>query len=91
MAVVKPLEFHLPDLVIQNIIRILPAKSAVRMSFLAKQWDHAWCLCSILDFDEGSDDENLDHDQHKKFINILKKCLELFEKDKQRKDTLDKT
>ncbi|KAM1822161.1 hypothetical protein ACFX1X_024606 [Malus domestica] len=90
MAVVMPLEFHLPDLVIQNIIRILPAKTAVRMSFLSKQWDRAWCLCSILDFDEGSDDENLDHDQHRKFINILKKYLELFVKDEQKKHTLDK-
>ncbi|CAN6574094.1 unnamed protein product [Malus baccata var. baccata] len=78
----QPLGFHLPDLVIQNIIQVLPAKAA--------QWDLVWCSGSILDFDEGRDDENLDHDQHRKFINILKKCLKLFEKDEQRKDTLDK-
>ncbi|XP_021826613.1 F-box/FBD/LRR-repeat protein At2g04230-like [Prunus avium] len=48
----------LPDLVIDQILRSLPTKAAVRMSFLSKQWEGVWSLLPSLDFDEGG---NPDH------------------------------
>ncbi|KAK9907063.1 hypothetical protein M0R45_002479 [Rubus argutus] len=52
----------LPDLVIDQILRILPTKAAVRMSFLSKQWDGVCCTAPILDFFEG--DEPGKHDNN---------------------------
>ncbi|XP_020413009.1 putative F-box/FBD/LRR-repeat protein At5g22610 [Prunus persica] len=90
----------LPDLVIDQILRSLPTKAAVRMSFLSKQWEGVWSLLPSLDFDEGSHPDHYYHHnhvvdsenllRHKRFVNnILAKYLEYRQKD-EKKDVLDK-
>ncbi|XP_050365530.1 putative F-box/FBD/LRR-repeat protein At5g44960 [Argentina anserina] len=91
---------HIPDLVMCQIIRLLPTKDVVRMSFLSKQWEDVLSSVPVLDFDECGErrPHNFDPDnyqqqqqqQHVKFIdNILTKYLELYEKDKH-KESLEK-
>ncbi|PQP99385.1 putative F-box/FBD/LRR-repeat protein [Prunus yedoensis var. nudiflora] len=90
----------LPDLVIDQILRRLPTKAAVRMSFLSKQWEGVWSLLPSLDFDEGGNPDHYYHYNHvvdtenllghKRFVNnILAKYLEYRQKD-EKKDVLDK-
>ncbi|PRQ58984.1 putative F-box domain, leucine-rich repeat domain, L domain-containing protein [Rosa chinensis] len=86
---------HLPDLVINQIFRLVTTKTAVRMSFVSKQWEGMLSSLPMLDFDEGGDhrfDRNDNFIQHSKFINILQKYLELCEKDREATKTtpLDK-
>ncbi|KAL6201012.1 hypothetical protein ACLB2K_024727 [Fragaria x ananassa] len=86
MSAIRP---PLPDLVIHQILQILPTKAAVRMSFLSKQWDVVWWSAPILDFDEGDEPGKYDDDhinlnkilEHRKFINIVEKWLEFCEHD----------
>ncbi|KAL6290762.1 hypothetical protein ACE6H2_008272 [Prunus campanulata] len=89
----------LPDLVIDQILRRLPTKAAVRMSFLSKQWEGVWSLLPSLDFDEGGNPDHYYHYNHvvdtenllghKRFVNnILAKYLEYRQKD-EKKDVLD--
>ncbi|KAM5555689.1 putative F-box/LRR-repeat protein [Rosa sericea] len=77
---VNPIPPDLPDLVIHRILQLLPTKSAIRMSFLSKEWQDACCLGPVIDFDEGGDDNNLH--EHTKFVeNILNRYLEICERD----------
>ncbi|XP_040363470.1 putative F-box/LRR-repeat protein At5g41840 [Rosa chinensis] len=86
---------HIPNLVIQQIIRLLPTKAAVRMSFLSRQWEEVLSSVPILDFNEcGEQPHNSDRNdfqqQHRKFINnILKRYLERCDKN-QHKQLLEK-
>ncbi|PRQ48654.1 putative F-box domain, leucine-rich repeat domain, L domain-containing protein [Rosa chinensis] len=77
---------ELPDLVIHQILQFLPTKSAVRLSFLSKQWEGVWSSAPIIDFDEGGEDGNNNLSQHKRFVkNILSRYLEfLVEKEKEK-------
>ncbi|KAK9942537.1 hypothetical protein M0R45_008198 [Rubus argutus] len=89
--VVDTLLPHLPDLVMHQIILLLPTKPAICMSCLSKQWEGIWSALRVLDFDEG--DMPLDnddaYDKHTSFINILVRYLEFRKKDKQQ-PVLDK-
>ncbi|KAL6197969.1 hypothetical protein ACLB2K_027761 [Fragaria x ananassa] len=98
MDVVSSIRPPLPDLVIHQILQILPTKAAVRMSFLSKQWDGVWCSTPVLDFDEGDDPGKYDNDhidlnkilEHRKFINVVEKWLEFCEQEEQKQVLLNK-
>ncbi|XP_024162205.1 putative F-box/LRR-repeat protein At4g15060 [Rosa chinensis] len=82
---VNPIPPDLPDLVIHRILQLLPTKSAIRMSFLSKEWQDACCLGPVIDFNEGGDDNNLH--EHTKFVeNILNRYLEICEKDPNKRN-----
>ncbi|KAM1691910.1 hypothetical protein ACFXTN_030632 [Malus domestica] len=83
--------------IIREILRLLPTKSSVLMSFLSKQWQSAWfALPAIhLDFDEegeplhdNNDDDNHIGRQHAKFINMFSWFVGFREKDKQQQQQL---
>ncbi|KAL6186978.1 hypothetical protein ACLB2K_043095 [Fragaria x ananassa] len=70
---------HLPDLVIDGILKRLPTKIAMQVGFVSKQWEAAMSSNPVLNFDE---DDDLDHyhnlscysdyiHQHNRFINFL--------------------
>lgn len=83
---------ELPDLIIEEILRRLPTKAAVRLRFLSKQWEGILSSAPTLDFDEGGDDEydlNKLEQRHYKFINMLNRFSLECEKNKQ-KQVLDK-
>ncbi|KAK9907065.1 hypothetical protein M0R45_002481 [Rubus argutus] len=96
MDVVTVIRPPLPDLVIDQILRILPTKAAVRMSSLSKQWDGVWRSASILDFDEGDEPGKYDNDhidlnkilEHRKFIKIVERCLKFREIYQHKQDLL---
>ncbi|XP_004295252.1 PREDICTED: putative FBD-associated F-box protein At5g22720 [Fragaria vesca subsp. vesca] len=98
MDVVSSIRPPLPDLVIHQILQILPTKADVRMSFLSKQWDGVWCSTPVLDFDEGDDPGKYDNDhidlnkilEHRKFINVVEKWLEFCEQEQQKQVFLNK-
>ncbi|XP_024163868.1 putative F-box/LRR-repeat protein At4g15060 [Rosa chinensis] len=81
MVVVDKIQPHLPNLVIHQIQSLLPTKSALRMSFLSKQWEGVWPLSPVIDFDQGG--THTDDEDNIKFINILERYLEFCLKDKQ--------
>ncbi|XP_062024092.1 uncharacterized protein LOC133740187 [Rosa rugosa] len=75
----------LPDLVMHQIILLLPTKPAIRMSSLSKQYEGIWSALRVLDFKEGElphDDDDA-NDKHAKFINILARYLAFRKKDEQ--------
>ncbi|KAM1112601.1 hypothetical protein EV1_045076 [Malus domestica] len=82
-------EFELPDLVVSQVLILLPTKLAVRASILSRQWERVWSSIPVLVFNEyeepGSDWHTL---EHKLFIDFLKKCLKRREKDKYTVDKL---
>ncbi|XP_050387419.1 putative F-box protein At3g58860 [Argentina anserina] len=86
---------HLPDIVINQIFRMVDTKTAVRMSFLSKQWEGMLSSLPVIDFDEG-DYQQFHKDelsiQHNQFINILHDYLKVCVKDREAKPTtlLDK-
>ncbi|PRQ41008.1 putative F-box domain, leucine-rich repeat domain, L domain-containing protein [Rosa chinensis] len=89
---------NLPDLVIDKILRLLPTKAAIQVSFLSKQWQAAVSSLPELNFNEDDDFDrhNLNRfghyqhqDQHKRFINFLEGYLDYREK-YDRKELLDK-
>ena len=68
---------HLPDLVIHQILQLLPTKSIIRMSFLSKQWQAACFFGPVIEFDEGG---NNNVNKHTEFVkNILQRYLEFCE------------
>ncbi|KAL6126327.1 hypothetical protein ACLB2K_074378 [Fragaria x ananassa] len=83
---------HMPDLVIHKILLFLPTKSAVRLSFLSKQWEGVWCSAPILDFDEGGDENgNNNLSQHRRFVeNILSRYLKFIVEEEKEKQGLQK-
>lgn len=75
---------HMPDLVIEKILKCLPTKVAFQACFLSKQWEGVISSFPALNFDEDDDldrhrpnlnGEN-DYVHHKTFINFLKGYLE---------------
>ncbi|CAN6574412.1 unnamed protein product [Malus baccata var. baccata] len=82
-------EFELPDLVVSQVLLLLPTKLAVRASILSRQWERVWSSIPVLVFNEyeepGGDWHTL---EHKLFVDFLKKCLKRREKDKYTVDKL---
>ncbi|KAL6192624.1 hypothetical protein ACLB2K_033710 [Fragaria x ananassa] len=75
---------HMPDLVIEKILKCLPTKVAFQACFLSKQWEGVISSFPALNFDEDDDldrhrpnlnGEN-DYVHHKTFINFLNGYLE---------------
>ncbi|TQE02150.1 hypothetical protein C1H46_012151 [Malus baccata] len=92
-------ERQLKDDIIGELLRLLPTKSSVLMSFLSKQWQSVWfALPAIhLDFDEegeplhdNNDDDNHVVRQHAKFINMFSWFVGFCEKDKQQQQLVEK-
>ncbi|XP_050379976.1 putative FBD-associated F-box protein At5g22720 [Argentina anserina] len=74
---------HLPNLVIHQILRYLPSKLAVRMSFLSKNWAGMWTSLPLIDLQEEIafyDNIKFNMLEHTKFINFLVRYLELRDK-----------
>lgn len=90
-------EPRLDDDIIREILRLLPTKSSVLMTFLSKQWQSVWSALPAIDLDfdgEGgplhgnNEDDNPHHnhhivDQHAKFINMFSWFVGFRQQDKQ--------
>ncbi|KAL6137658.1 hypothetical protein ACLB2K_062947 [Fragaria x ananassa] len=87
---------HMPDLVLDKILRFLPTKAAVQASFPSKQWQGVVSSFPTLDFNEHDDFDRrglgsavLYQHQHHRFIHFLERYLD-FRNTYGRKEPLEK-
>lgn len=92
-------ERQLEEDIVGEILRLLPTKSSVLMSFLSKQWQSVWFALPAIDLDfdekgeplhENNDDDNHVVRQHAKFINMFSWFVGFCEKDKQQQQLVEK-
>ncbi|KAH0984245.1 hypothetical protein GBA52_011422 [Prunus armeniaca] len=78
---------ELPDLVVNQILLLLPTKLAVRASTLSRQWQRLWSSLPVLNFDEDLQLYNSQYGTDRAmFRKYLLSCLKRREKSREEHD-----